>query len=312
MNRSLEALAIFAICLGGILAAVRISSKDQSVPGRNMAERPATPAVPAKGSSSASEQPAVEGCVENGEHAPADNSALAYEQGCGLDRAEGRVYSAFPPLVSPEAFVRSVIRSQPLPVHVLPEATEVETVATGYDTAYDAAMQLTTDSAEFSYEEMAAEYAAAELAAAEQSEQRGTFSDLGSETPENRYAAWYAVRTQWHSLMTWSGSQTAHADFAYLAPARRALEVRWSNSTLSAMMSNPKVRSQARRDLLLKLFRHRAEVTNDGRITWDDYLGFADRQLAQASEGKSETIKTSRLFPRPPKKLEQDTIWSTR
>jgi len=307
MNRSLEALAIFTICLGGILAAVRISSKDQAVPSRNMAERPASPAIPAKGTSSASETPAIEAWTEE---AP---SLIAYENGCGLDRAENRVYSAFPPLVTPAGFVRSVIRSQPLPIYVLPdESAESESLATGYDAAYDEAMDLASSPDEVNYVQEATDYAAAELAAASEGEQHGTFSDLGSETPENRYSGWYALRTQWNSLVNWTGEQSTHLDFAYLAPARRALEVRWSTSTLSAMLSNSKVRSQVRRDLLLKLFRKRAESTNSTRITWDDYLSFADRQLGQASETKGEVIRTSRLFPRTPKKAESDSVWSTR
>ncbi|QDU30062.1 hypothetical protein ETAA8_51810 [Anatilimnocola aggregata] len=284
MNRSLEALAIFTICLGGILAAVRISSKDQVALSRNMAEEKNVPAVPAKASSSATEQSEEEGW-QFANSAP--SGCLAFEHGCGLDRGEGRVYSAFPPLVSPAAFVRSAIRSAPLPVFVLPdESAQLEASATGYDAAYDAAVLGYQKTDTFSYDEMAAEYAAAELAAAGVDDKQGSFSSDFQSAGD--FAAWQSLHSRWQALSNWSSSQVAHYDFAYLAPARRAFEMRWSMSLLPKMLNSPKVRSEARRQLLL---RQRAGSAASDCITWDDYLAFADRRLADRHEATTSSFE---------------------
>jgi hypothetical protein len=268
MNRSLEALAIFTICLGGILAVVRISTKDQAGASRKMAERPAVPAASEQGSRSAGELPSAAPVAAKLAASEPGDSVFSFAQGCGLDRSTGDVYSAFPPVISHAEVVQRVIRSQPLPIYVLPDAGEEKVL-------------LDTEAAR---EYAAAELAAAELPAAEVIE--------GNTDERNAYAPWHSLAGRWREATSSLGQGAQHYHDCYLAPAQRALESRWSNSAFPRLLEHPRAKAEARRQLLQ---HQRAAAERAGRVTWDDYLAFADRRLQPTQPQPSPTAVSQAL-----------------
>lgn len=288
MNRSLEALAIFVICLGGILAVVRFSTSEQTAASRNVADRAVSPAAPVQGSSSAAEQRMVEPAEPSSDDEPV---TFDYAQGCGLDRDAGHVYPPQTPLLSQREIALRAIRSEPWPLLVLTDpAGAAEEIATGYDPDYDAAMASGDETDEMTKEVSRryteAEYAAAELAAAREAATDNT---------------WHVLTGQLASLRSWSREVARSLDAAYSQPTWRAIETRWSESNLPALFTYPRAKSEARRQLLL---RQRAAAGNGGpatgQITWDDYLSFAERHLQPPAEQAVRERKEpkSRLFPR--------------
>ncbi len=253
MNRSLEALAILTICLGGILAVVRISSQDQA-PARNIAKGSQSPAAPAATSGSAADS-----------RLPTETIAWTYERGCGLDRSAGLVYPQYSPLLSPGEIARRAIRSAPLPMFVLPDPSEFagyEQSLTHYDATYDAAVfGENPQSEELSYEQIEQEYAAAELAAAQQ--------PVGT---------WLTIVDPFQTLWSRLSEQAKTAQQAYAAPAWRAIEARWSQSSLPKLLLQPRAKAQSRPRLWP---RQPAQGQAVSRITWDDYLAFAERNLSR-------------------------------
>jgi hypothetical protein len=287
MNRSLEALAIFTICLGGILAVVRISTKDQAGASRKMAERPAVPAASEQGSRSAGELPSAAPVAAKLAASEPGDSVFSFAQGCGLDRSTGDVYSAFPPVISHAEVVQRVIRSQPLPIYVLPDAESADVLAnatedtaedaatserTEYDAAYDEALFHVGEEAVLLDSETAREYAAAELAAA------GVVPAeiMPEQTTADVYAPWQLLSGRWDAAQASLSHGFEHYHDCYLAPARRALENRWSSSEWPRLLEHPRAKAEARRQLLQ---HQRAAAERAGRVSWDDYVAFADRHL---------------------------------
>lgn len=260
MNRSLEALAIFTICLGGILAVVRYSAQDRSA-DRRMAEQaePSQPATPPKNCCSEAEETSPDGCD------------ASYAAGCGLDRNEGTVYSPYSPLLSPREVALKAILSEPIPLLILPEADEAE-LQTGYDAAYDAAMTHTPPSGEeFSRAELEAEYAAAELAAASIGETAGTFTALTPPSP-----LWSLLTRGVVGAQSQLSDGSAWLQRSYVDPFSRGIANRWSQSNLPRLLTYPRAKYEARQRLLLQ-----KSVQNSPRVGWDDYLSFVERQLAK-------------------------------
>lgn len=256
MNRSLEALAIFAICLGGMLAVVRYSAQDRTADGRS--EEAAAPAVPAKTSGTAVEpQTAAESLTPE--------TQQTYEAGCGLDRDQNLSYSPNRPLLSPREVALRAILSPPIPLMILPVEPEL---ATGYDAAYDAAMCPTEISdLELSRAEIEREYAAAELAAAEEIPAN---SELIADSPVSKLLRG-TVQQFWSGV----SAETTHLRRSYVDPASRAIENRWS-SEIQRLFRHPRAKAEAREHLLL---RQRAEAESTGPVSWDDYLAFTERNL---------------------------------
>jgi|GEM_PF-6554778 len=275
MNRSLEALAIFTICLGGILAVVRFSAQDRTV-GR-VAEQAVPETAPAKNCGSAVEK-------------TPDACELAYAAGCGLDRNEGTVYAPYSPLLSPREVALLAIRSAPIPLVVLPEA-QAE-LQTGYDAAYDAAM----GAAQPTPEELAraaieAEYAAAELAAAGASAAE-IFTEFSPPSP-----TWILI-SRGVTGMQWQGTEaSAWLQRSYVEPFARALLHRCADYDMPRLLSYPRAQTEARQPLL---YRQRAE--NMQRVDWNDYLEFADGQRTLTKEHSEAKIARQKprnvLWPR--------------
>jgi hypothetical protein len=272
MNRSLEALAILVMCLVGILAAVRISTRDQASASRPTEREPAAPSekvAPAKSSSSA-----VETATEPNRECLAWQ-VLDYEGSCGLDRSTGQVYRPLSPLLSPGEFAARVIRSQPLPLIVLPEA-EPKAELTEYDAAYDAAMFGELAQATLDYQQIEAEYAAAEQAAAFDATDEGIFF------PASRNSLTRGVL----SLAPWMSEQlqgtaqgltdnVQHYQRAY-APVIGAARGRWTEHVAPRLRLFPRSPAAARKNLLL---REQAREQQIPRVTWHDYEQFADREI---------------------------------
>lgn len=276
MNRSLEALAIFVICLGGTLAVVRYSSSGPAAAGRNVADRQ-VPAMPAPSSSSAADKRPEAGealaALESPVPAPPAEQP-DYAHGCGLDRAAGCVYSPQGPLLSPRQIALQAIRSEPIPLVVLPDPASDEELATGYDPAYDDAMDPVASEDELSREQIEAEYSAAELSAAV----------AGSNLRAGAVL---------HSLH----QQLLHLKSAYADPAARAVESKWSVSRWPLLLQYPRARREAQQ----QLHRQRADA-NRQQVSWDDYLSFAERYLNQPEEtvqtAQERKAPKSKLFPR--------------
>lgn len=270
MNRSLEALAIFAICLGGMLAVVRFSAQVRTAEDR-LGEEAAAPAAPAKTSGTAVEP-------QSAAESMASASQLTYDAGCGLDRDLQQTYAPNRPLLSPREVALRAILSPPIPLLILPVETEV---ATGYDSAYDEAMCPTEPAeAELSRVEIENEYAAAELAAAELNSGN---SELIANSPVCELLRG-AVGQFWGGL----AAETAHLRQSYLDPAARAIENRWSVSQFPNWLRYPRAKAEAREHLL---HRQRAEGAANDLIGWNDYLAFAERKLpVRATEGAEPRV----------------------
>jgi hypothetical protein len=267
MNRSLEALAIFAVCLAGILAVVRFSTQADTTGPRSVAGRTKAPTIPAQGTSSAADrredvQPDVVDPVE-----PPLNS-LAHEQGCGLDKSEGKVYPPLSPLLTQQQIAERTIRSAPWRMYVLPDAdSAADELATGYDEEYDAAMADMLSGSSTSDElserqQVEAEYAAAELAAAR-------------EATEPKLEAQWLVK----NLLAMRDSSLQHLQqwlTGYADPALRAFSNKTSISRWPLLFQSPRAKRQARQPLL---DGQRAE-SDSRRVSWDDYLSFAERHLS--------------------------------
>jgi hypothetical protein len=291
MNRSLEALAIFAICLAGILAVVRFSTQDGATGPGSVANRGKSPAVPATGSSSAADQREASQPDDLSPVEPATN-VLAHEQGCGLDRNEGKVYPPQSPLLSPREVAQRAIRSAPWRMVVLPEA-ESEELATGYDEEYDAAMAdalfSTTEGIDLSQgdldrQQIEADYAAAELAAA---------GEATGSNPQSTAFVQGLLALRDSSLARLQQWKTTYAD-----PSVRAIENKWSVSRWPLLLQYPRAKQEARQ---LLLHRQRAE-SRRMPISWDDYLSFAERHLTHPAESiqtaQERKVPKSKLFPR--------------
>lgn len=296
MNRSLEALAIFTVCLAGILATVRFSAQADPTGPRSVAARAKAPALPPQDSGSAAddreneappqEEPAP---GETGQTKPAVQS-LAHEQGCGLDRNEARVYAPQLPLLSQREIAERAIRSAPWRIYVLPAPeAAAEELATGYDEEYDAAMAIALGGAAGGNEltarnQIEEEYAAAELAAARETEEPSAEQKSNGKSLQELNNA---VIQQWQS---WKGT--------YADPVLRALENRWSFSRWPLSSSSPRAKQEARQRLL-----HRERAESPGpRVSWDDYLSFAERHLTPPVQpvqtAHEPKVPKSRLFPR--------------
>jgi hypothetical protein len=280
MNRSLEALAIFTICLGGILAVVRFSAQDRSADRRVATQgEQVQPATPPKNCCSEDEQIAPDGC------------AASYAEGCGLDRNEGTVYSPWSPLLSPREVALRAIRSEPIPLVILPEANEAE-LQTGYDAAYDAAMTDPPAAEEqLSRAEIEAEYAAAELAAASVGDAEGTFSELTPPSP-----AWSLLTRSVTGAKSQFSEATAWVQRSYVDPFSRGFAHRWSQSDLRLLI-HPRAKVEARQQLL-----HRKRAQNSKQVSWDDYLAFVDRRLVKKPTSEEREAHVARqknvLWPR--------------
>jgi hypothetical protein len=275
MNRSLEALAIFAICLGGMLAVVRYSAQDRTADRR--VEEAAAPAVPAKSSGTAAEP-----------QTPADlvlsENQLTYDAGCGLDRDLNQHYTPNRPLLSPREVALRAILSPPIPLMILPVESEV---ATGYDAAYDAAMCPTEVSElDLSRAEIEREYAAAELAAANPIPEN---SELIADSPICKLLSG-TVQQIWAGV----SAETAHLRRSYVDPASRAIENRWS-SEFQRLLRYPRAKAEAREHLLL---RQRVEAKANGPVSWDDYLGFTERKLPVRATERAEPRVAEQKRPR--------------
>lgn len=273
MNRSLEALAIFTICLGGILAVVRCSTSVHSATEPSVAE--GTKSGPAKNSGSAAEQSNPANCE------------LAYLEGCGLDRNDGQVYAPLSPLLSPREVAQRAIRSQPIPLVILPDADELAD-RTGYDAAYDTAMctELPVEE-ELNYSQLEAEYAAAELAAATEGAATGT--ELTPPSP-----TWDLIAGSFTAVRTNLGNGSHHLQQSYLDPISRGVENRLMQMPLPTLQY-PRAKVEARRHLLL---RERAEAKSRQSITWDDYLAFVGRQLPVNTSEEQEPRIARQKSPR--------------
>lgn len=271
MNRSLETLAIFAICLGGMLAVVRFSAQDRPT-SRHVAEGTKSKAVPAKTSGTAAEPPVTDECQ------------LAYDAGCGLDRCENLVYAPNRPLLSPREVALRAILSPSIPLLVLPDAP-LQT--TGYDAAYDAAMcPAEAAHVELSRAEIEAEYAAAELAAANEAPPQQ--SELIAASP-----VWNLLSGSLKQVRNDFAAKTTHLQQSYVDPFSRAIENRWSQSEWHRLMRHPRAKTEGREHLLL---RERAEVSE--RITWDDYLAFTGRALPVRANESAEPRMAEQKKPR--------------
>ena len=289
MNRSLEALAIFAICLAGILAVVRFSTQADATGQRSVAKGAKAPAVPSQGTSSAADQ-RKDAQAEDVEPVEPPLNALAHEQGCGLDKNEGKVYSPQTPLLSQREIAERAIRSTPWRLYVLPDAdAAADELATGYDEEYDAAMRdMLTDSSvsleQSERQQRETEYAAAELAAA------------GGATESNSQAEWFVKGLL--AIGDSSLQQLQHLTTAYAGPAARAIENKWSISRLPLLLQYPRAKPEARQ---LLLHRQRADAGRS-QVNWDDYLSFTERHLAPPTETvqavQERKIPRSKLFPR--------------
>lgn len=288
MNRSLEALAIFAICLAGILTVVRFSTQTGTTGPRSVAGRTKAPTIPAQGTSSAADrredvQPHQVDPVE-----PPQNS-LAHEQGCGLDKSEGTIYPPLSPLLTPRQVAELAIRSAPWRLCVLPDPEATDELATGYDEEYDAAMADMLSGSSTSDElserrQMEAEYAAAELAAAREA----TVPKLEAEWLVKNLLA---IRdTSLQQLRQWISD--------YADPAIRALDNKSSVSRWPLLFQNPRAKRQVHQRLL---DGQRAD-SNSRRVSWDDYLSFAERHLSHpvdsSQTAQERKVPRSKLFPR--------------
>jgi hypothetical protein len=266
MNRSLEALAIFSICLGGILAVVRCSTVERTVTEPSVAERPVEVA-PAKNAGSAVEQPAVEQFAADFD--------LAYSAGCGLDRNNGHVYAPQSPLLSPREVAQRAIRSLPIPLVVLPEVADELADRTGYDAAFDAAMgDASPETGELSRKQIEAEYAAAELAAAAEGSPTGVFSQepAPSElTPAS--PTWDLISGGLSTFRNELLHNSRQLQISF-APIARGIENRLLRMSFPSLRY-PRAKSEAREPLL---HRQQAVHVTSG-VTWGDYLAFVDRAL---------------------------------
>lgn len=266
MNRSLEALAIFTICLGGILAVVRCSTTERSAAEPSVAERPNS--VPAKNSGSAAEQ------------ATPINCELAYYAGCGLDRNDGQIYAPLSPLLSSREIALRAIRSQPIPLVILPEGANELVALTGYDAAYDIAMGNELPSpdespAELTRSQIEAEYAAAELAAAAGAA-TGTFTGTTFPTeltPPSR--TWELISGSLAAVRSDIVSGSQHLQRSYVDPIARGVENHLLRMPLPTL-THPRTQEGGRAQLL---YRQRASVESSQSVTWDDYLAFVVRKL---------------------------------
>lgn len=277
MNRSLEALAIFSICLGGILAAVRISAQQRPVSGEVAGVKAS---APAKNSGSAVERtPAV---VADSTIADCE---LAYAAGCGFDRNEQFVYSPCTPLLSPREVALLAIRSEPIPLIVLPEESET---ATGYDAAYDAAMETVLAPLEVVNEltrtAVEAEYAAAELATAGESAGPGTFENLHVSELSPSSPTWQLILFGLTNVRSEVTDRAVWLQQSYLQPLARGVENRMSQLPLPRW-PHPRARAEAQQQMLLK---KRAE-NPAGPVSWEDYVGFTARNLPVKVEKEPES-----------------------
>lgn len=299
MNRSLESLAILVICLVGTLAAVRMSTKDAAE--RTVARQPAvTPDKPAPASSSSSSITEPEQTLLSYGDRLAYQPEVAipqYDSACGRDQQTGEVYRPLRPVLTAAEFAARVIRSEPLPLIVLPDSESLESARTGYDEAYDAAVfGEVVSSSELDYEQMEADYAAAELAAAEQAELQP--ASIGSALL--RPAAIVIEITEQSQvcidLAVANGRRFQQAYF----PVYRGIYTRWTQQVSPHLRHFPRETSSARKSLLL---RQQAGLDATPALNWNDYLSFAERELA------------SRIEPKPPqvaREPETDELWLSR
>ena len=273
MNRSLEALAIFTIGLGGILAVVRYSAQDR--PPRRIAEQTQPAAEPAKNSASAVELVTPE------------KNDLAYAAGCGLDRTAGTVYSPYSPLLSPREVALQAIRSEPIPLVILPEVAVEAEQPTGYDAAYDLAMGDPLPVGEsIDQKDIEAEYAAAELAAADDS--AGTYSELIQPSP-----TWSLLTRGVTGTKSQFSEASAWLQRSYLDPFSRGIANKWSASELPQLLTYPRAKAESRRQLM-----KRQSVQKSQRVGWDDYLAFVDRRLVKKQTSRDGESQIARQKPR--------------
>jgi hypothetical protein len=193
-------------------------------------------------------------------------------------------------LLSPREVALRAILSPPIPLMILPVESEV---ATGYDAAYDEAMCPTEVlELDLSRAEIEREYAAAELAAADPIPEN---SELIADSPICKLLSG-TVQQIWAGV----SAETTHLQRSYVAPASRAIENRWS-SEIQRLFRHPRAKEEAREHLLL---RQRAESESTGPVSWNDYLGFAERKLpVRATEGAEPRVAEQKrprnvLWPR--------------
>lgn len=275
MNRSLESLAILVICLVGTLAAVRISTNDPAADHTIARQPAATPKtdVPNKSSSSAVEMPPSQGdCFA---YQPAD-AAPQYDSACGLDRQTGAVYRPLKPLLSPAEFAARVIRSEPLPIFVLPEPAPLEAARTGYDQAYDTAV----------YGEL--------VAVKELKVESETTAALIQPTA---IVPWLIDQSQaWSELAV---DSVQHYQRSYV-PTYRAMQSHWSQHVAPRLRHFPREAKSARKALLL---RQQADLNGKPALNWNDYQVFAERELASRIEPKPQHVA---------REQDEDELWRAR
>lgn len=287
MNRSLEALAIFTICLGGILAVVRCSTTERSAAEPGIAERTNSKSAPASNSGSAAEQ------------VTPTNGELAYSEGCGLDRNVGQVYAPFSPLLSPREIALRAIRSQPIPLVILPDAANEVAALTGYDVVYDQALGNILPSSEESpvdptRSQLEAEYAAAELAAAAEGAATGTFTVIPPTelTPPSR--TWELISGSVAAVRSDLVNGSRHLQRSYVEPMTRGVENQLQRIPLPTL-NFPRAKTEARQQLL---WQQRAAAEPAQSITWDDYLAFVGRRLPIENSSEPEPRVAQQKSPR--------------
>jgi hypothetical protein len=215
---------------------------------------------------------------------------LAYFEGCGLDRNDGQVYSPLSPLLSPREVALRAIRSQLIPMVILPEAEELAD-RTGYDAAYDSAMcdELPTE-VELTRAALEAEYAAAELAAA--AEPYHT-TELTPPSP-----TWNLISGSLSAIGSDLINGSRHLQRSYVDPFSRGVENRLQQISLPTL-NYPRAKTEARRHLLL---HERAEANQRTKstqnVTWDDYLAFVGRKLPVESSNEPEPRVARQKSPR--------------
>ena len=199
-----------------------------------------------------------------------------------MDRNDGQVYAPLSPLLSPLEIALRSIRSQPIPLVILPEEADI-TNQTGYDAAYDIAMGDELPSPDDSNRAvLESEYAAAELAAA---------TDGFELTPPSR--TWELISGSLAAVRADLVNGSRHLQRSYVEPISRGVENRLLQMPLPTL-TYPRAKSEARKLLLY----YRAETISTQNVTWDDYLGFVGRELPVEPSDESEPRVARQKSPR--------------
>jgi hypothetical protein len=152
---------------------------------------------------------------------------------------------------------------------------------TGYDAAYDVIMFGRIAADDLDYSQIEADYAAAELAAAFDATNEEAFFRT---TPEpftrgvESFAPWVTERL--NSAGRAVADNFNHYQRAY-APILGAAHGRWTEHLAPQLRLFPRPPKTARKYFL---HRQQASASLEPRVTWQDYLEFADRQLGPSRQ----------------------------